>query len=139
MKIQRLNNLFDNMKFFMTSKYIYILIMSDKTIKVKLNEGHRNDIMRGINSIEGQYEPIYNEAKELRTRFKKNMVILMNLRIFAQRYGTNVMIKRMDKLYQKMDKVDNELYSIVNKFEIAQTRHNGLNKLFNDYVKFCNK
>jgi hypothetical protein len=113
--------------------------MTDKIIKVKLNESHRNDIMRGMKTIEGQYEPIYNEARELRKRFKKNMAVLMNLRIFANRYGTNIMIKQTDKLYQKMDKVDNELYSIVNKLEIAQTRHNGLNKLFDNYVKFCNK
>jgi hypothetical protein len=113
--------------------------MSDKTPKVKLNESQRREILNGINTIEGQYKPIYDEAKELRNRFKTNMGVLINLRIFAQKYGTLSMVKKMANVYQKLGKIDNELYSITDKLETIKVKHKSLNELYNRYDKFCRK
>jgi len=121
----------------MTSKYIRI--MSEKTPKVKLNESHVDEIKQIINRMDDSYQPIYNEALELRTRFKQYMTILMNLRIFAQKYGTLIMVQKMAKVYQKFDKIDNVLYTIANKFSTVKSKHNGLKDLFNKYEKFCKK
>jgi chromosome segregation ATPase len=113
--------------------------MSDKTPKVKLNESQLNEIWKGINTIQGQYDPIYTEAKELRERFKMKMTTLLNLRLFAQKYGTMSMIQKMAKVYQKLDKIDNELYSITAKLQTARSKYRSLNELFDKYVKFCKK
>jgi uncharacterized coiled-coil DUF342 family protein len=113
--------------------------MSNKTTKVKMNESHLNEIRQLISRIGDSYDPLYNEAHELRTRFKKHMDILMNLRIFAEKYGTLVMVQKMAKVYQKIDKIDNELYNIKDKLLTVKSKHDGLDDLFNKYEKFCNK
>lgn len=113
--------------------------MSDKTPKVKLNESHRNEIWTNLSTMKARYDPLYNEARGLRVKFKKHMALVMNLRIFANRYGTKDMVNKFDKLYHKFDKIDSELYSIVNKLETLDVRHAGVNNLFSKYTTFCNK
>ena len=118
----------------------YIRIMSNKTPKVKLNESHLNEIKQLLSKIEEIYEPILNEASRLRIQFKKHMNIFMNLRIFAQKYGTLIMVQTMAKVYQKMDKIDNELYEIEDKMMMTiNTRRDQLDELFGKYEKFCKK
>ena len=117
----------------------YIRIMSNKTPKVKLNESQLNEIKQMLGKIEEIYQPILDEATRLRIQSKNHMTILMNLRIFAQKYGTLSMLQKMAKVYQKMDKIDNELYKIIDKMTTTNTKRDGLDELFGKYEKFCKK
>jgi hypothetical protein len=114
--------------------------MSNKTPKVKLNESQLNEIRQLLSKIEEIYQPILDEASRLRIQFKKHIDIFMKLRIFAQNYGTLSMIQTMAKLYQKMDKIDDELYKITDKMMMTiNTRRDDLDELFGKYEKFCKK
>ena len=113
--------------------------MSNKTPKVKLNESHRNEITVHLARMKAQYDPIDKEVGEVRRKFKAHMTILMNLRIFAQRYGTLDMIRKLNTLYKEFDILDSKLYAAMNKVGNIHMRHKAVENLFTKYEKFCKK
>jgi len=113
--------------------------MSDKTPKVKLNESHRNEITVHLARMKAMYDPIYNEVGEVRKKFKAHMTILMNLRIFAQKYGTLGMIKKLNTLYKEFDIIDGKLYDATNKLGDIPKKHKAVEEFFTKYEKFCKK
>jgi len=113
--------------------------MSDKTPKVKLNESHRNEITVHLARMKAMYDPIYNEVGEVRKKFKAHMTILMNLRIFAQKYGTLGMIRKLNTLYKEFDIIDSKLYDATNKLGDIPKKHKAVEELFTKYEKFCKK
>jgi len=113
--------------------------MSDKTSKVKLNESHRNEITDNLARMKARYDPIYNEIGEVRIKFKAHMNILMNLRIFAQKYGTLDMTKKLNTLYKEFDIIDSKLYDATNKLGDIHKKHKAVEELFTKYEKFCKK
>lgn len=123
----------------MTSIYIYILIMSKKTDKVKLNESQRDDIMTNLDTLSKSYFRVYNESHKLRTKFKEHMSIFMTVRLFAHKYGTMDMVRKMGKLYKKFDEFDKQLYDVMNKLKEMPKKHAKVDELFRKYEIFCNK
>ena len=113
--------------------------MSDKTPKVKLNESHRNEITDNLAKMKALYDPIHTEVGEIRRKFKAHMSILMNIRLFAQRYGTLDMIRKLNTLYKEFDMIDSKLYDATNKFGDIPKKHKVVEELFTKYEKFCNK
>ena len=113
--------------------------MSDKTPKVKLNESHRNEITVHLARMKALYDPIYKEVGEVRRKFKAHMTIFMNIRIFAWRYGTHDMIRKLNTLYKEFDILDSKLYDATNKLGDIPKKHKAVDELFTKYEKFCKK
>lgn len=113
--------------------------MSNNTPKVKLNESHRNEIADNLSRMNAQYQSIYDEAAGLRKKFKAHMSLLMNIRLFAQKYGTLDMVKKLSKLYKGFDMLDSKLYDATNKLNNIPTKHKAVYDLFSKYEKFCKK
>jgi len=114
--------------------------MSKKMPKVKMNESQRNDILANLNTIDEGFDPLHNEAQLLRDKLKNHMTILMNLRIFCNKYGTPSMAKQSTKLWNTLDKMDNKLYDI--REALAGLRDHDfkdVTRLFENYEDFCEK
>ena len=113
--------------------------MSNNTPKVKLNESHRNEIADNLSRMNAQYQSIYDEAAETRKKFKAHMTILVNIRLFAHKYGTLDMVKKSGKIYKGFDIVDSRLYDAMNKLNEIPKKHKAVYELFSKYEKFCKK
>jgi ribosome-associated translation inhibitor RaiA len=113
--------------------------MSKKTDKVKLNESQRDDIMTNLDTLSKSYFRVYNESHKLRTKFKEHMSIFMTVRLFAHKYGTMDMVRKMGKLYKKFDEFDKQLYDVMNKLKEMPKKHAKVDELFRKYEIFCNK
>lgn len=113
--------------------------MSKKTDKVKMNEGQRVDIMTNLDTLSKSYFGVYNETHKLRTKFKEHMSIFMTVRLFAHKYGTMDMVRKMGKLYKKFDEFDKQLYDAMNKLKEMPKKHAKVDELFTKYEIFCNK
>jgi len=112
--------------------------------KVKINESQRKDIRANLNTINQSFLPLHNEALQLKEKLKNHMTILMDLRIFYNKYGTPDMAKQLNKLlntvWGTLDKFDDKLYDI--KGDLMTLRNHDFGAVidaFDEYEKFCKK
>jgi tetrahydromethanopterin S-methyltransferase subunit G len=114
--------------------------MSKKMPKVKMNESQRKDIRENLNTIDESFDPLYKEFLQIRDKLKNHITILMNLRIFCNKYGTPNMAKQSTKLWNTLDKMDDKLYDIADALgglRIHDVRD--VIRLFENYEDFCKK